>query len=133
MKLIIATHGKLGQELVNSAGMVFGQLDNVSTVSLMPGMSFEDFKAEAEAALSAAEGEETLVLVDLFGGTPSNVFSALTRTYNCEVVTGANLPMLIEVYTRTSMADGSVSAKELAEAAVEVAKESAVHTNALLG
>lgn len=133
MKLVIGTHGKLGEELVNSAGMVFGALEGVQTVSLMPGMSFDDFKEQAEAALDACEGEDTLVLVDLFGGTPSNVFSALSRKYGCHVVTGASLPMLIEIYTKLSFGDGSADVESLVQDAINVSRESAVHTNELLG
>ena len=88
MKIILGTHGKLG----NSAEMILGKLEGVECASLMPGMSFEDFIAEAEAKVAACADEDVIVLVDLFGGTPSNVFSALTRKYPIHVVTGANLP-----------------------------------------
>lgn len=42
--------------------------------------------------------ERTLCLVDLFGGTPSNTFCALSRKYDNVVVTGLNLGILLEVY-----------------------------------
>ena len=98
MKLVIASHGNFANELLKSAEMIYGDMSDVPAVSLMPGMSFEEFTKKASEVLEKS-GKDTLVLVDLFGGTPSNVFSALTRTFGHQVVTGLNLPMLIEVYS----------------------------------
>ena len=38
-----------------------------------------------------------LVLVDMFGGTPSNLSLAFLEENRIEVVTGLNLPMLVKV------------------------------------
>jgi PTS system mannose-specific IIA component len=40
-----------------------------------------------------------LVLTDMFGGTPSNVSLSFQKEHRVEVVTGANLPMLIKLAT----------------------------------
>lgn len=130
MKIILGTHGKLGEQLVNSAEMILGKLEGVECASLMPGMSFEDFIAEAEEKVKACGDEDVIVLVDLFGGTPSNVFSALTRKYPIHVVTGANLPALISLY---SSRDAGESVEQLVDETVEAIRESAVHTNERLG
>ena len=130
MNIVLATHGHLGEELVRSAGMIFGEMD-VPCVSLLPGMSFEDFTAKAEEVLSSLEGD-TIVLVDLFGGTPSNVFSALSRKYNHDVITGVNLPVLIDLYTKVSSGVEFDKVQLIVET-LETLRESGVHTNELLG
>ncbi|AEB07646.1 PTS system fructose subfamily IIA component [Coriobacterium glomerans PW2] len=132
MKIIIGAHGRLGRELINSAKMIFGTLEDVSNVSLLPGMSFEDFKRDAESILKSVEDDQILVLTDLFGGTPCNVFSALSRQYGCSVVSGVNLPMLIELYASVSSGRDDRTAGELAEYALSVLRESGVHTNRVL-
>lgn len=129
MKIVLGTHGRLGEELVKSAEMILGKLEGIEVVSLMPGMSFEDFTCLAEEKLAAAHGERVIVLVDLLGGTPSNVFSALTRKYQCDVITGVNLPALIGLYM--SLDQGKFTA-ELVDEALSLIRESAVHTNELL-
>lgn len=129
MNIVLATHGHLGEELVRSAGMIFGDM-NVPCVSLLPGMSFEEFTAKAEELLSSLEGD-TIVLVDLFGGTPSNVFSALSRKYGHDVITGVNLPVLIDLYTKVS-AGGELDKEQLVKETLETLRESGVHTNELL-
>ena len=52
-----------------------------------------------------------LLLVDLFGGSPGNaVATAFLREPGVEVVTGVNLPMVLEVATRRNKAGRDVSA-----------------------
>lgn len=127
MKLVIASHGNFANELLKSAKMIYGDMSDVPAVSLMPGMSFEEFTKKASEVLEKS-GKDTLVLVDLFGGTPSNVFSALTRTFGHQVVTGLNLPMLIEVYS-TMKGDPTFTAEQGVKLALETLQVSGVHTN----
>ena len=44
MHLILAGHGKLAQEIVNSANMVFGQMDQLDVVTFLPGENTETLK-----------------------------------------------------------------------------------------
>lgn len=130
LNIVIATHGKFGEEIIKSAEMIVGKMDNIKSVSLMPSMSFEDFTKEANTVLSDLSGD-TLVLVDLYGGTPCNVFTALTKKYNHNVITGLNLPMLIDLYINTN--DSSdVNVKEVIENCISILKTSCVHTNTML-
>ncbi|MGG7214877.1 PTS sugar transporter subunit IIA [Clostridium nigeriense] len=130
LNIVIATHGKFGEEIIKSAEMIVGKMDNIKSVSLIPSMSFEDFTKEANTVLSDLSGD-TLVLVDLYGGTPCNVFTALTKKYNHNVITGLNLPMLIDLYINTN--DSSdVNVKEVIENCISILKTSCVHTNTML-
>lgn len=129
MNIIVGTHGKFGEELVHSAEMIVGKMENVTTVSLIPEWSFEDFMKKADEVLSQQEGD-TIVLVDLFGGTPSNVFTALSKKYHHQVITGVNLPTLIDLYLKVS--NGSYDPETLVEETLTTLKESGVHTNPLI-
>lgn len=127
INLVVATHGNFGKELVKSAGMLAGDTSSIKTLSLMPGMSFEDFVSQADKMVSQLEGE-TLCFVDLFGGTPSNTMSALTRKYpNLKVVTGVNLPILLDTFLKIQ--SGETDIDELVKNAIDVSKTSAVFTN----
>ncbi|WP_417228987.1 PTS sugar transporter subunit IIA [Thermophilibacter sp.] len=129
MNVVLGTHGPLAKALLESASMIYGEM-NVDYASLTPDMSFEGFIEEASKVLERQQGE-TLVLVDLFGGTPCNVFTALTKKYGHDVVAGVNLPALIEVYSR-SIDDPAPTKEELVDLAIRSIGASAVHTNALL-
>ena len=130
LNIVVATHGKFGEELIKSAEMIVGEMEGVKSVSLMPGMSFEEFLQQAEAIVSDL-GENTLVLVDLYGGTPCNVFSALTKKYNHQVLTGLNLPTLVDLYINNNDND-NVDINEALNNCMSVLKESCVHTNSML-
>lgn len=130
LNIVIATHGKFGEEIIKSAEMIVGKMDNIKSVSLMPSMSFEEFTQQADAVLRDLNGN-TLVLVDLYGGTPCNVFTALTKKHNHNVLTGLNLPMLIDLYINTNN-NNDVNVDETIENCISILKTSCVHTNAML-
>lgn len=125
--IILATHGKFGVELVKSAEMIVGKTENVYNLSLVPGESFEEFTQAAKDLLDSLSGP-TFVFVDLFGGTPSNVMTALTRQYDHKVVTGVNLPAFIDLYLKTSM-DSDADINNLASQVIKTIQDSAMYIN----
>ncbi|PVX39281.1 PTS system mannose-specific IIB component [Pasteurella langaaensis DSM 22999] len=116
--LIVATHGKFSEEIVNSAAMVFGEDENTHVVTFLPGEGGDDLVAKYNAILESLPAEEpVLFLVDLFGGSPYNAAARVaTSRENTDIVTGISLPMLLEVLD----AKDSASLEELAETAKEV-------------
>lgn len=127
LNIVIATHGKFGEELVASAEMIVGKMDRIHNLSLLPDKSFEDFFTESDVLLDRIQGP-VVALVDLFGGTPSNVLTALTKKYNHKVITGLNLPLLIDLYLKSQMNE-SVDIDELSSNCIRIGKESFVLTN----
>ena len=99
MHLILAAHGKLAQEVVHSANMVFGHLDDLDVVTFLPGENAETLKGKYQEILGkCSEEEQILFLVDLFGGSPYNAaFETMMGQDRMDVITGLSLPMLIDV------------------------------------
>ncbi len=99
MHLILAAHGKLAQEVVHSANMVFGHLDDLDVVTFLPGENAETLKEKYQEILGkCSEEEQILFLVDLFGGSPYNAaFETMMGQDRMDVITGLSLPMLIDV------------------------------------
>jgi PTS system mannose-specific IIA component len=94
--IVVVTHGRLGEELVNAAQTIVGSMPLVAVVSL--GWS-DDVGRSREAIVEAVEkvrGDGVLLLTDMFGGTPTNL-SLSFLSENVEIVTGVNLPMLIKL------------------------------------
>ena len=101
--IVIAAHGDLARALRDSAEMIVGAHDDVVTVSLEPQDNLETCQAALSAAIDTADrGAGAIVLVDLFGGTPSNAAALCLRQRRSEIVSGVNLPMLLEVLLRRS-------------------------------
>lgn len=59
------------------------------------------------------------------------MLTALTRSYNHNVITGLNLPMLIDLYINTSNAE-EIDVKQAVENCINNLRESGVHTNSML-
>ncbi|MBU3181255.1 PTS sugar transporter subunit IIA [Clostridium psychrophilum] len=98
--IMVGTHGSFSKQILRSAEMIFGKQENVSSVTFETGEGIEDlvekYKKAAEK-LNCKEG--VLFLVDLFGGSPFNAASrVVTEGDNMDVLTGINLPMLLEIY-----------------------------------
>jgi len=95
-RIILATHGRFGEELLASAELILGPISNAAAVSLMAGEDPADFGTKLREAFATAEGR-AIILTDLFGGTPSNVAAALAGRDGHLVISGVNLPLLVEV------------------------------------
>ena len=96
--IVVVTHGQLARELVSAAEMIIGEIPNVTAVSIGWYESPDDALREIEEAIKRADaGKGTVVLTDMFGGTPSNLSLTFLEKDRVEVVTGVNLPMLIRL------------------------------------
>ena len=114
--LVVATHGKLAEELLHTAEGIVGHLERCEAVSVGAGSSMEDARARlADAVHRVDAGAGVLVLTDMFGGTPANL--ALTfLDEKVEVVTGVNLPMILKLTTARQDDLGLRAAAELVTA-----------------
>lgn len=100
--VLILTHGKLADGLKNSVEMIMGQNESFNTLGLYEGDDFAEFKEKVlEQICELDSGEGVIVLVDLFGASPYNsvMFNyqeIKRREKNIRLITGVNLPMVIE-------------------------------------
>lgn len=98
--LVVATHGRLAEELVATAEQIVGKVPAATTVSLPPGANPEEIREKMRAAVSAVDqGEGVIIMADLFGGTPCKESLMLCKSGNLEVLCGVNLPMLLKAST----------------------------------
>ena len=96
--ILVVTHGQLARELVTAAEMIVGEIPNVAQVSIGWHDDPDDAQREIREGIHRVEtGDGTVVLTDMFGGTPSNLSLAFLEKDRVEVVTGVNLPMLIKL------------------------------------
>ena len=96
---LILTHGGLARELLNAAQTIVGELPSeFKAVTLEWDDSFEVALEKTKRALeSFSSANGTLILTDMYGGTPYNVASSLRDPGKIEVVTGVNLPMVVRL------------------------------------
>ncbi len=96
--MILVTHGRLAEEFVLAMEHVVGTQNDVATVCIGPNDDMEQRRDEIAAAIEQVDsGSGTIILTDLFGGTPSNLAISLLDEGKTEVIAGINLPMLIRL------------------------------------
>lgn len=105
--IVIASHGEFAAGIKQSGSMIFGEQEKVQVVTFMPSEGPTDLHAKIEAAIATFDAEdEVLVLADLWSGSPFNQASAVmgeNPERKIAIITGLNLPMLIQAYTERMM------------------------------
>ncbi|MFP1877589.1 PTS mannose transporter subunit IIAB [Lonsdalea quercina] len=126
--IILCTHGATAGPLLNTAEMILGKQDNVGWIDFVPGENAETLLEKYQTKLGELDtAQGVLFLVDTWGGSPFNAASRLvTDKENHEVVTGANIPMLVETFMARdddpSFADLVAIALEAGRAGVKALK-----------
>lgn len=102
LAFVVVSHGNFARGIVDSSYMIFGKQDKVQTVTFQldeePGVLTEKLMAAVDRFDA---DDQVLFMVDLWGGSPFNAASRIVaeHTDRMGLVTGLNLPMLIEAYT----------------------------------
>jgi mannose PTS system EIIA component len=123
--LVIVTHGRLGEELINALEHVVGQQVNIGAVCIGPDDDMEQRRAQIlDLVAKAEEGNGVVLLTDMFGGTPSNLAISIMDKAKVEVIAGVNLPMLIKlssVRQNESLEEAAQSAQEAGRKYINIA------------
>ena len=118
--LVLVTHGNLALEFISAMQHVVGKQEQVEAVCIGPE---DDMEMRREEILKKAgevnSGSGTIVLTDMFGGTPSNLAISIMDRAPVEIIAGINLPMLIKLASLRK----DKSLKEAVEGAQEAGKK----------
>lgn len=101
--VVIITHGDMAKGIETSVDLIIGKQEQFKTIGLYEGEDFEEFKAKIQETVEELNtGKGVIVLVDLFGASPYNAVAYNMTTFQekkipVRLVTGVNLPMVIEV------------------------------------
>jgi PTS system mannose-specific IIA component len=98
--IIIVSHADYGSAMLRTAEFILGPQSDCSSISVdIAHEVSETVRRLTDAAQRLDKGAGVIILTDMFGGTPTNLALALLATHKVEVVTGANLPMLLKVFS----------------------------------
>lgn len=122
--VLIATHGKMAEGILDSAELIIGKQDNCKVLSLCHGDSIELFgESIRNAIIELSQGDGVLVFTDLFSASPYNQVALNyphLKNYKYRSVTGVNLPMLIEALSKRILDE---DLDTITESIMEVGKE----------
>ena len=95
--ILLISHGPLAEGMLKTAEIFFGEnIPQMKAVVLNTQDDPEDFRTRLQEAVKEVDtGEGVLVFADLLGGTPCNQ-SAFVLNEQVTVLTGMNLPMVME-------------------------------------
>ena len=117
VNLLVITHGEFADGLVDAMQLIIGPQEGIQTLALKETDAIDLLGERVQAAVQELDqGEGVLILVDLLGASPFNISARLSmENKNVDVVTGVNLPMLLE----TAMQRQEMSLREVAGVAKE--------------
>ena len=123
--LLLVSHGNLAAEFLDSAERILGAGESKAVPVCV---DWETESAAAKEQIRKAlrklqeDNAQILILTDLFGGTPTNLSMTFYQAGTVEILTGANLPMVIKALMSLtegpSLADLLATLKEKGQSAI---------------
>lgn len=106
--IVIVAHGGLAAEYLAAVEHVVGPLEQVRAIAIAADYDKARKRAEILDAADAVDtGDGVIVVVDMFGSSPSNLSLPACATGDRKILYGANLPMLVKLAKKRT---GSVEA-----------------------
>ena len=96
--IVIVTHSELGDALVGAAEFIVGSRPgSIESISIDLSENAEKLRGKIDRGIKKVMGTEgVIILTDMFGGTPSNLSYSFLEEGRIEVLSGVNLPILIQ-------------------------------------
>ncbi|MFN3936183.1 MAG: PTS sugar transporter subunit IIA [Gemmobacter sp.] len=103
--IVIVAHGGLAREYLAAVEHVLGRQRGIRAITIEPDHDRRTKEDEIRTAANAVdEGAGVVLVVDLFGGSPSNLSMLACERQNRHILAGANLPMLIKLVQSRGLA-----------------------------
>ena len=126
-QFIIATHSYLADGYKHSIKFFNTEVKNIHFINAYTEEK-NNFVEELEKLLNEFEDEQVIILTDLPGGSVNKEYTGLIKKYNCNVISGINLSLVLELV----LGYDEVLTDEKIRAAVEQARSQIVFMNDLL-
>lgn len=126
-QFIIATHSYLADGYKNSINFFNSEITNVHFINAYVDEQ-NNFAEELKSLLDKFKSEQVIILTDMPGGSVNKETLNLIKDYDCKVVSGINLSLVLELVMNT---DNKIS-DETIKTAVDQARNQIVFINDLL-
>ncbi len=117
--LIVVSHGTLSEHLVSAAFLILGEAKDVKAITFLARESLEDLRKKTSEAAKEFTTDGCLIFTDIMGGSATNVSIEIMKSReDVFVVTGVNLPMLIEAINNRETTDLKTLAEQVSNSGV---------------
>ncbi|MDF7637850.1 PTS fructose transporter subunit IIA [Lactobacillus sp. ESL0791] len=94
-KILIATHSTMAEGLYNSCNLLVGNLKNVSFINAYE--DEKDWTKQLDIFFSEYDSSKSyIVFTDIYGGSVNQRVTQYKHKYNFLLITGVNLPILLQ-------------------------------------
>lgn len=113
--VVIVTHSQLGEALIEAAEFIIGtRPDTMVSVSINLNEHADKLREKIAKGIKTVNRHKgVLILTDMFGGTPSNLSYSFLEEGRVEVISGVNLPILVQAINKRKEMELSELAKSL--------------------
>ena len=93
--ILVATHGKFAEGLLNAVELIAGKQEKAETIGLCHGDGIGEFEDRIKMLIRELDdGDGVLVFVDILGGSPANtVMKCFSMEHD---IAGVNMGMLVQ-------------------------------------
>jgi mannose/fructose/sorbose-specific phosphotransferase system IIA component len=97
--VVVCTHSDFAEGIRNAVEMILGEQEDFDVVCFREGEDMLELADRIKAVTARYEdaGEKYVVCADLFGATPFNASAAALAEADTSVITGVNLPILLQL------------------------------------
>lgn len=112
INIIIITHGEFANAILHSAQMITGPQKNIYEFCFGEDESIDNLKERVKELLINHKDEENIIFTDIKGGTPFNVAYILSKKFKFVLITGLNLPILLETFMLREECNSALQIKD---------------------
>ncbi|VDG32009.1 PTS system, mannose-specific IIB component [Lactobacillus sp. wkB8] [Lactiplantibacillus mudanjiangensis] len=98
MKVVLIGHGHTAEAMKGAVEMIFGEVADFYPVAFLPKEGLQELITKMKTVTDDFEAKDTLVIADLFAGTPYNAAATLALQHEVQdVIAGMSLPICLEI------------------------------------
>ncbi len=96
--IIICMHGQLGNEILKTSELIIGKQKNIAAIEFLAKENIDNIIDKYKNKIKELDIKHGIMFfVDIWGGSPFNAANKFLKNKNIDIITGTNIPMLIEV------------------------------------
>jgi mannose/fructose/sorbose-specific phosphotransferase system IIA component len=103
--IVIITHGRLSEVLAETATLIMGEQPGLTAVTFSARESLDHLRQKVHDATAPFRESGCLILTDVLGGSATNICAELLTHDWIRILTGVNLPMVMEAVSQRSHLD----------------------------
>ena len=119
MKYIIASHGSMASGIKNTLELLIGKNENIIAYDAY--IDNQDFSKDFSVLMDKLANEDCVyVFTDVISGSVTQVVSEYLNRKNIYIITGVNLPLILEIVLRNDLLNAETINKIIEESKTQM-------------